>query len=402
MEDSPLPPPRPRAVPAAPPVPPAWAYAEAQAPGASAGTRRRRRWWPIAAGTVVLVAVAGVAGGVIGASIAGTRSSTTDATSTPLQVNNQPLPPAGQGSSAAVAAALSPSVGTLVVTLSGGTALGSGFVVSNVGSISYLVTNNHVVSGATIVELIMPTDRTYPATVVGTDPFDDLAVISVQDGHLPAATFGDSTKLVTGQAVTAIGSPLGNAGSVTTGVISAVHRTIQAGDQSSALSETLQDVLQTDAAINPGNSGGPLADAAGRVVGVNVATSGSATNIGFSIPSAIAQRVVTALINHQSVTPPFIGVGYTDPVQAATNGQPYTTPGLMITSVQPGSPAATAGLRQGDVITSIEGQAVGNGETLGGLIQAHKVGDTITIGYIRGGVTSTAKVTLVARPASAG
>src|SRR6202022_2880564 len=170
----------------------------------------------------------------------------------------------------------------------------------------------------------MPTDRSYTATVVGTDSFDDLAVISVTDGHLPVATFADSSKLATGQSVIAIGSPLGNGGSVTTGVISALHRTIQAGDQTTGSQETLQDVLQTDASINPGNSGGPLADTAGRVVGGNVAASGQASNIGFSIPSNIAQRVATALMKHEQIRIPYMGISYTDPVQAAENGQPYT------------------------------------------------------------------------------
>ena len=375
-----------------PPPPPA----PARAP---AGSRRGVRW-PLVALGVVLLLVAGSVGGLIGAAVS-TRSTSTGPTGS-LQVNTASLPPASAGRSAAVAAALGPSVGTIVVTTSQGSELGSGFVIENSGSTTYLVTNNHVVAGGNNPVVVMPTDRTYNATVVGTDTFDDLAVVSIQDGHLPVATFGDSTKLVKGQEVTAIGSPLGNTGSVTVGVISATHRTIQAGDQSSGLSETLQDVLQTDAAINPGNSGGPLADDSGRVVGVNVAGSTSGANIGFSIPSAIVQRVVVQLINHQPVTPPYIGIAYTDPVEAAANGQPYTQPGLLITQVVAGSPAANAGLQVNDVITTIDGESVGNGQTLGGLIAAHKPGDTVTFGILRGGNTTTVTVTLGSRPANLG
>lgn len=379
--------------PAGPPPPPAPAWQPRPSP------RRGRRLGVVAGAVVVLAAVA-AGGGALGAVIA-TRNTGLPASPGP-SVDSQVLPAVAQGAAAAVSAKLSPSVGTIVVSNASGTALGSGFVISNTGTTSYLITNNHVVSGATTVLLIMPTDRTYTAAVVGTDSFDDLAVISVTDGHLPMATFADSTKLVTGQAVIAIGSPLGNVGSVTTGVISALHRTIQAGDSASGSQETLQDVLQTDASINPGNSGGPLADAAGRVVGVNVAASNQATSIGFSIPSNIAQRVATALINHQPIRIPYMGLGYSDPVQAAENGQPYTQPGLLITTVQAGSPAATAGLKQGDVITSIDGATMTNSSTLGGFIQSHAVGDTLTIVVMRGTQSVTVHLTLGTRPTTTG
>jgi S1-C subfamily serine protease len=355
----------------------------------------------VAAAIVALILV-GVAGGAVGALIAGRTSTSNSTGSTPLTIDNRVLPSAAQGDAASVAGKLNPSVGTIVVTTAGGGGLGSGFVISNSGSTSYLLTNNHVVAGASTVNLIMPTDRTYTATVVGTDSFDDLAVISVQDGHLPAATFGDSNKLVAGQSVIAIGSPLGNVGSITSGVISALHRTIQAGDQSSGSQETLQDVLQTDASINPGNSGGPLADAGGRVVGVNVADSSQATNIGFSIPSNIAQRVATALIAHQPIRIPYMGIGYTDPVTAAENGQSYNEPGLKLTTVQAGSPAAGAGLQVGDVLTTIDGVALTNGQTLGGIIQTHTVGDTLTMVVIRSGQSMTLHLTLGARPTTSG
>ncbi|MBJ7610064.1 MAG: trypsin-like peptidase domain-containing protein [Candidatus Dormibacteraeota bacterium] len=364
----------------------------------------RRGRIAILVAALLLLAGVGLAGGLLGANLANrTTSSSSHASTAPsLAVDPQPLAVTAQGDAAAVAAKLSPSVGTIVVASSGGSALGSGFVISNSGGTSYLLTNNHVVSGATSVEVVMPSDRTYTGTVVGADKFDDLAVVSIADGKLPVATFGDSDKLAAGQRVIAIGSPLGNVGSVTTGVISALHRTIQAGDQTSGTQETLQDVLQTDASINPGNSGGPLADSAGRVVGVNVAASGQGANIGFSIPSNIARRIATDLINHQPIVTPFIGVGYTDPVNAASKGEPYTQPGLRITTVAAGSPAAGAGVQVGDVLTSVDGRALTNGQTLGGIIQSHAVGDTLTLVVLRSNQSVTLHVTLAARPASAG
>jgi S1-C subfamily serine protease len=381
------------------PPPPPPADVRGQAPG-----RQPSRRWPLVGGAVLVLAAVAGGSGAMGAVIAtrNTASNSPSSGAPTVSVDSRSLPPEAQGTAAAVSAKLNPSVGTIVVATQGGGGLGSGFVVSNSGGTSYLLTNNHVVTGATTLHVIMPNDRTYAATVVGTDTFDDLAVVSVNDGHLPAATFGDSTALVTGQLVIAIGSPLGNVGSVTTGVISALHRTIQAGDQATGSQETLQDVLQTDASINPGNSGGPLADTAGRVVGVNVAASGSASNIGFSIPSRIAQRVTTALIKHQPISIPYMGVAYSDPLQAAQNGTPYSEPGLKVTTVQAGGPAAAAGIRVGDVLISVDGRSFASGLTLGGVIQSHSVGDTLTVVVSRGGQQLSVKLTLAARPTTGG
>ena len=375
--------------PAGPPPPPAPAWQPQPSP------RRGRRLGVVAGAVVVLAAVA-AGGGALGAVIA-TRNTGSPA-SPSLSVDSQALPAVAQGAAAAVSAKLSPSVGTIVVSNAGGTALGSGFVISNTGTTSYLITNNHVVSGATRVELIMPTDRTYTATVVGTDSFDDLAVISVTDGHLPMATFADSTKLVTGQAVIAIGSPLGNVGSVTTGVISALHRTIQAGDPASGSQETLQDVLQTDASINPGNSGGPLADSSANVVGVNVATAGGATNIGYSIPADLARYVAETLIAHRAVQHPFLGISYLDSIDAIEAGNAFDGPGVYVKAVSAGTPAAKAGFKAGDILVAVDGVNIDNGQTLGGLIQVRKVGESIACTVHRGSQTLTLNATLTERP----
>jgi putative serine protease PepD len=308
---------------------------------------------------------------------------------------------AGTATAAAVEVAreLGPAVGTVIATeAASATALGSGFVMARDAAVSYLVTNNHVVAGATALHVVMPDGHQFVATLVGTDPLDDIAVVSVPSTTLPEATFGTSTSLAVGQTVIAIGSPLGDQGSVTVGVISALHRTITAGGGTTTSSETLEDVLQTDASINPGNSGGPLADTSGEVVGVNVATAGNATNIGYSIPADLARHVAETLIAHHAVQHPFLGVDYLTSIAAVQNGTGFDGPGVYLRAVSPGTPAARAGLAAGDILVAIDGTAIDNGLTLGGLLQPHNVGDTITLTVHRGAQTLTVHATLVERP----
>jgi S1-C subfamily serine protease len=297
-----------------------------------------------------------------------------------------------------VANRLGPAVGTIIATLQGSSGLGSGFVMARDASVSYLVTNNHVVSGATSLHVVMPDGEEFTAKLVGTDSLDDIAVVSVPSTTLPQATFGTSTNLTAGQAVIAIGSPLGDQGSVTVGIISALHRTITASGQAGSSSETLEDVLQTDASINPGNSGGPLADISGNVVGVNVATAGNATNIGYSIPADLARYVAETLIAHQKVQHPFLGIGYYTSIEAIEQGTPFNGPGVLVHTVSAGTPAAHAGFQVNDVLVAIDGVDIDKGMTLGGLIQPHKVGDTITCTVRRGSQTMALKATLEERP----
>ena len=302
-----------------------------------------------------------------------------------------------------VAKALVPAVGTIIARQGGsstGASLGSGFVIANTGSTSYLVTNNHVVTGSSDLHLVMPDGAAFTATLVGTDTLDDLAVVSVPSGSLPLATFGDSAQLSVGQTVIAIGSPLGNQSSVTSGVISALHRTISASGDTASSSETLEDVLQTDASINPGNSGGPLADVQGRVVGVNVAIAGNSTNIGYSIPSDLARQVASALIAHQKVQHPFLGIGYLDAINAVEAGRGFNGAGVLITTVSPNTPAAQAAVQTGDILVAIDGVAIDNGQTLGGLIQSKQVGQSITLTIKRAGQMLMLHATLEERPSS--
>jgi S1-C subfamily serine protease len=312
-----------------------------------------------------------------------------------------PAPVAGAAFDPAhVVQVLGPAVAEIIVTSAGGGGIGSGFVIAHENGASYLVTNNHVVSGATKVVVLMPDGSHFTATVQGTDPIQDIAVVKVSDGQLPLAQFGDSTKLVAGQQVVAIGSPLGNQSSVTAGIISALHRTISAGGGNGAPAEDLPDVLQTDAAINPGNSGGPLADAEGNVIGVNTATASTAQGIGYAIPSLIAKRIAQDLIAGRAPGHPYMGVCYQSEDTALAGGAEVSGFGVVVTGTVAGAPAAKAGLRTGDVIEKVDGIDLNNGETLGGVIQPHAPGDTVQVTVLRGGSTTTLPLTLADRPAS--
>jgi putative serine protease PepD len=341
---------------------------------------------------------AGLAVGLVAAVVI-VRSSPEAVGTATVQVNSSPLP--GDASNAEkVAQQLAPAVGTIVARQGQQNGLGSGFVIGHDSTHSYLVTNNHVVSASKDLHVIMPAGRNLAATVVGTDALDDLAVVSVPDAGLPVATWGPSSQLRVGQTVIAIGSPLGNEGSVTQGVVSALHRTISAGEQGGASAETLQDVLQTDASINRGNSGGPLADAGGRVVGVNVAIAGGASNIGFSIPSDLAQRVAQQLMARQKVDHPYIGILYLSNTDATEAGHGFDGPGVLVTDVKSDSPGAKAGFQKNDILVAVDGVPIDNGQTLGGLIQTKKVGAAVTFTVRRGSSTTTLSATLSERPGS--
>jgi len=301
-----------------------------------------------------------------------------------------------------VAQILGPAVGMVIVNTSAGTAEGTGFVISSVGGISYLLTNNHVVEGGTKVQVLMPDGRHYVATVQGTDPQEDVGVVKVTD-TLPVAAFADSTKVLVGQPVVAIGSPLGNQGSVTVGVISALHRTLTAvGGGRGTPGENLPDVLQTDAPINPGNSGGPLADAAGRVVGMNTAASTTANSIGYAIPSLVAKRIAEDLIAGRKPGHPYLGVCYKPIEVALADGANINGYGLEVTKALSGTPADRAGLKGGDVIEKVDGVDLNNGQTLGGVLQLHSPGDQVKLNGLRGTSAMDFTVTLGDRPATTG
>jgi S1-C subfamily serine protease len=299
---------------------------------------------------------------------------------------------------AQVVQVLGPAVAELIVTQTGGGGdIGSGFVIAHDTGVSFLVTNNHVVASASKVIVLMPDGRHFTATVQGTDPIQDIAVVKVADDSLPLAQFGDSTRLVAGQQVVAIGSPLGNQSSVTAGIISALHRTISTSASGGLPAESLPDVMQTDAAINPGNSGGPLADASGTVIGVNTATNSAGQGIGYAIPSLIAKRIAQDLIAGRKPGHPYIGVCYQPEDAFLVTGHDVAGYGVLVTAALPGTPAAKAGLKSGDLIEKVDAVELNNGQTLGGAIQTHAPGDTVQLTVLRGGSPITLPLTLADR-----
>lgn len=279
---------------------------------------------------------------------------------------------------------------------SGGTATGSGFVISSDG---YIVTNAHVINGAdTVLVKLGANGKTQTAKVVGTDESTDIALLKVDGSGLKPLSLANSSDVQVGDPTYAIGSPYGLDLTLTTGVVSALNRSIESPN-----GYAINGVLQTDAALNPGNSGGPLIDAHGRVVGVNsqIATgsssqSGGNVGVGFAVPSDTVARIVEQLRASGHATHAYLGVGTT----GATSGTDTTgEAGATVASVAAGGPAADAGLRVGDVITGIDDAAVANSDALGTAVDAHKPGTKVTVSYKRDGKAGTASVTLGTRPA---
>src|SRR3954467_8415728 len=263
---------------------------------------------------------------------------------------------------------------------------GSGFVIDTDG---HIATNQHVVDGATSIEVTFADGKTASAKVVGTDRSTDVAVIQVDapKSELHPLQFGDSNAVQVGDGVVAIGSPFGLEGTVTTGIVSALDRTIDAPNNF-----TISGAIQTDAAINHGNSGGPLLDADGHVVGINAqieSDSGGSDGVGFAIPSSTVQRVAQELVSGGKVAHAYLGVQLTD---AASGG------GATVAQTVGGGPGASAGLRTGDVVTAIEGKSVDSSDALAAAVDSHKPGDPVTLTVKRGGDTSQIKVKLGTRP----
>ncbi len=276
--------------------------------------------------------------------------------------------------------------------------IGSGFIVNSNG---YIVTNNHVVENAAQLQVILRDGtKTYDARVVGTSPEDDVAVLKIDAQNLPTLTFGDSSQLKVGQLAIAIGSPLGQQNSVTKGVISALHRSLEVPDPANAgQTERILNAIQTDASINPGNSGGPLLNSAGEVIGVNFALeqAQAGPGLGFALDGNAAHDIATQLIQTGHVNRPFLGVSYEqlDQTAAAANG---LTVGALVTDVQAGSPAARAGIKAKDVITRVNDQAIDPSHPLKDVLRQFRPGDQVTLTIDRGGKSQTIKVTLGTQP----
>ncbi|MGN2635888.1 S1C family serine protease [Nocardia takedensis] len=354
------------------------------------------------AGAVALALVSGGVGGAVGALVAdgdNPGGSVSNALNAPRpNVNNVSNAPAG--STQAVAQKVLPSVVMIKVAGNRAEGEGSGVVLSSDGLI---LTNNHVAAGGGAnakMEVVFSDGSTAPATVVGADPVSDLAVIRVQGKTgLTPIELGASSGLQVGQPVIAIGSPLGLAGTVTTGIVSALNRPVSTqGEAATSQVNPVIDAIQTDAAINPGNSGGALVDGDGKLIGINTAIaslgadasaqSGS-IGLGFAIPVDQARRVATELIDKGHATYAQIGIKL----------RPQDTSAQVLESTQ-GGPAAAAGIPEGAVITSLDGRPIDSGNALIAAVRSHQPGDKVKVTYTdeRGANPKTVEVTLSAAP----
>lgn len=301
-----------------------------------------------------------------------------------------------------VASEVSGSVVSIQAALSNGTAKGSGAIVSAKG---YIVTNNHVISGAQQIQVTLSNGQMYTAQVVGTDTTTDLAVIKLDNppSDLKAVEFADSDKLAVGEDVMAIGNPLGYDDTATTGIVSALNRPVTVTDDSG--SDIVTNAVQIDAAINPGNSGGPTFNAAGQVIGINSSIASTATSsdsagsigIGFAIPSNLVKRVANEIIKDGKVKHVALGVTITTGTVEAdgvTRAGAKVTAGTSGSAVVSGSPADKAGLKVGDVIVAYDGNAVSSTYSLFGYVRASALNDKVTLTIVRGGKTMDVEVTL--------
>jgi putative serine protease PepD len=349
----------------------------------------RRSYTPILLICLITALLAGGLGGTLGYVFA-VRGGVAPGGGTQLGATTEDPPAAANRapeSLAGVAEKVLPSVVTVRVT----GAIGSGFVVSEDG---YVITNDHVVEGGDDAMSVSFSDgSTATAELVGRDPQSDVAVIKVAKSGLTPVAIGNSDTIAVGDPVLAFGSPLALVNTVTAGIVSAVDRTIEAGD---AGTTRYYAAIQTDAAVNQGNSGGPLVNAAGQVIGVNSVirsvggTETEAGNIGlaFAIPINQARRVAGDIIDHGKARRTVIGA------EVTTGGNSAT--GARLRSVEPSGPAATAGLKAGDVVTKIDGHLLEEGTDLIALVRKYAPGATVSVEYRRGTKTQTASVTLAA------
>jgi serine protease Do len=268
--------------------------------------------------------------------------------------------------------------------------IGTGVIISPDG---YIVTNNHVVQGATDVRVTLNDRRILPAKVIGTDPLTDLAVIKVEGSNFPSVPWGDSSQLHPGQTVLAFGNPYGFRFTVTRGIVSALNRPNPEAD-----ARKPGQYIQTDAAINPGNSGGPLVNARGEVVGINtflISPSGSFAGMGFAIPTQIVHPTVAALMKDGKVEHGYMGVGISDVTpENAKFFDMKSANGAVVTEITPGAPGDKAGLKSGDVITGMNGENVSTAGELQMKVQQQQPGSTIKLAVSRDGKDMTVPVTV--------
>ncbi|WP_369370920.1 S1C family serine protease [Promicromonospora sp. Populi] len=375
--------------------------ATATATATDGSKTKNRTWVPVvsAAAAAALLASLGTAGAISLTSNSDTAASLADVG----QSTSQNVPVADSTVEnpnwTAVTSAVQESVVAIQVESQAGGAEGSGVVLDSDGRV---LTNNHVVADATSVQVTLSDGRVYDAEIVGTDPTSDLAVVQLTDppSDLQAATFADSSEVVVGEPVLALGNPLGLANTATTGIVSALDRpvTASAEDGSSAV---VTNAIQIDAAVNPGNSGGPLFNASGEVIGItssiatlssglSSSTSGS-IGLGFAIPSNLATQISAQLVEDGTAEHAFLGVSLED---ATATADGVTRRGAGVASVVADSPAGDAGIQEGDVIVAIDGDAVNGPESLTAFVREKAVGDEAVLTVVRDGSTQEITVTL--------
>jgi 2-alkenal reductase len=380
---------------------PAWST---RPPGAPPASVERRGWAP---GAVVAVAlVAGIVSGSLSAAAVSTLMRPPASVVTSQAPIGQNVSNVHIDESSAIISAVQgamPAVVKIQSETGNGQATGTGLIFDANG---WILTNRHVVAGAQQITVILADSRELDGRVYGIDTLTDLAIVKVDGSGLPTVKIGSSSDLEQGQLAIAIGNPLGEfENTVTTGVISGLGRQIVAGSQATSSSEQLNNLIQTDAAINPGNSGGPLLDSAGQVIGVNTAVSQDAQGIGFAIPIDVAKPIMQQALDGKPLSRPWIGIYY-QPVtkQLAKERNLSVDSGVIVDAggnqpaVFPNSPAADAGIRQGDVITEIDGTAITADSDLAELMLPHHPGDTIALTVLRNGSQQTVQVKLGTLP----
>jgi len=378
-------------------------------------TTRSRTWMPVAVAAIV-AAVLAAGGTAVAVNALDDNTTPSSIASIGQQSSGDETVPVSGSTSRnpdweAVTSTVSKSVVSISVTLSNGEAEGSGVILDKDGNV---LTNNHVVSGAQndTVQVTLADGRIFSAKIVGTDSSTDLAVVKLEKApsDLSPATLGDSSKVTTGEAVMAVGNPLGLANTATTGIVSALNRPVSTSSSDSSgggsSDAVVTNAIQIDAAINPGNSGGPLFNAQGQVIGItsSIATlsqnsvggdseSGS-IGLGFAIPVNLAKNISSQLIKNGTAEHAFLGVTLTD---ATATADGVTRQGAKVNDVTSGSPADKAGIKSGDVIVAIDGVASPGAESLTGFVRAHAAGDVVKLTIVRDGKSMDVDVTLAVK-----